>query len=122
MKNTQKRKALQAKLNHYISELTATLTKTESKKLKKAIKKASRLVAKAILKNSDESEVEVSLKDIPADTKTTAKSAVVKKRRITAGRRKPARLKRAVKSAIQEKPVKGNSSVNNQPEAEIAGK
>ncbi len=109
MKNTSKKKELQAKLNHYISEFAGTLIKKDSKKIKKSIKKASRLIAKAILKNSEESEVSVSLIEKATGKKNPFKKITAKRKNSIIKRRKPIARKQVIKSA---KPIKAIFKTN----------
>ncbi len=108
MKNNLKRKELQEKLINHISGFASTLAKADSKKLKKSVRKASKLIAKAILKNTDEAEVKVSLNDsISKKAKPAEKKPSNKKKptHITRKRRKPPTKKIAVKPIENAKAV-----------------
>lgn len=108
MKNTLKRKELQTKLNHGISEFAGTIAKTDSKKIQKTIKKASKLIAKAILKNSDSTKVEVSLID-KSPVKAVPAKRTPTRRRTTTAKRKRTSSRQVVKSST---PLKTGAKIN----------
>ena len=121
MKNVSKRKELQEKLNRHISEFAGTLTKTDSKKLKKVIKKSSKLIAKTILKNSEESEIAVSLIEKATEKKNPFKKIIAKRKTSIIKRRKPVARKQAIKSKKTINPIfnADGGKTNNAPEVKI---
>lgn len=94
MKPTSKRKELQTKLMQHIAGFTSGMAINESKKLKKSIRKASKIIAKAIVKNSEENEVELSLHTGPEVKKEEAvktggkRKKTIRKKTATRGRKR----------------------------------
>ncbi|OFY67116.1 MAG: hypothetical protein A3H98_08290 [Bacteroidetes bacterium RIFCSPLOWO2_02_FULL_36_8] len=85
MKTTQDRKEIQNKLKIILNNYVNQLLKGGSKKVKKAVKKASKIVAKAIVRNVEDSDGQVSMqKNIDINkshlvtTKPTGKKPVKK--------------------------------------------
>ena len=73
MKTKMNRKALQAKLNHTLSDYVKSVTDASSKKISKSIKKASKIVAKAVTKEINASEASNPFKEKPVARKRIVK-------------------------------------------------
>jgi|ERR1035437_365292 hypothetical protein len=73
MKTKMNRKALQAKLNHTLSDYVKSVTNADSKKISKSIKKASKIVAKAVTKEINASEASNPFKEKPVARKRIVK-------------------------------------------------
>ncbi|MBI2966430.1 MAG: hypothetical protein HYY40_01275 [Bacteroidetes bacterium] len=96
------RKTLQKKINNYLGDYVKTLTNSDSKKLIKSVKKASKLIAKSIVRTSDESEILNSLRAKPRTEKpAAAKRPVTVRKKV-----KPVAVKRPQPKRIPAKPVR----------------
>lgn len=113
MKTKTNRKALQVKLNLFLSAFVKSVTNADSKRIRKSAKKASRMVAKAICKTVNESDGQLHVGEKPVVKKSSVakrKRAVKKQGKVTAVKYLRKKRTHKIKKTVPVKVAKKNDN------------